>query len=121
MNKSKNILVVDDEPFMIGIWQDAFKILNHNVQTASNGNEAVDILKTKDIHLVITDIRMPVADGRTVLRYIKNNNINIKTVVSTGFMEEDLINSEFKVDHFIYKPFDLMSEIESLSEIIAEI
>ncbi len=121
MSNKINVLVVDDEPFMIGIWQDAFKILNHNVFTAANGNEAVDVLKDKSIDLVITDIRMPVADGRTVLKYLKHNASNIKTVVSTGFMEEDIINSEFKVDHFIYKPFDLMNEIDALSKIIDEI
>ena len=62
--KSKNILVVDDEEGIREILQMSLEIEGYNVQTAANGREALDILsKSPDQGLILLDLMMPVMNG----------------------------------------------------------
>ncbi len=58
-----NILVCDDEKDIVSALSIYLKSDGYNVYTAVNGEEAVDIIKTTDIHLVLMDIMMPVTAG----------------------------------------------------------
>lgn len=55
----------------------------------TNGEEALKALRTENIHLVITDIRMPVMDGLQLAREIHHRYPNIKTVILSGYAEFD--------------------------------
>ena len=86
-----SILVVDDmEIFLIElkrlkVWGDksGFKIID----TASNGKEALELLKKNSYDLILTDIRMPVVDGLQLLREVKKNKLCECVVILSEYSE----------------------------------
>lgn len=111
--KNKKILLVDDESILLEILQYNFLELGMQVETATNGQEAFVKLQASpaSYDFLLTDIRMPIENGITLLR-----NINIKAeefphlkiFVCSGF--HDLTEVEAKtlrVLHIFSKPFDL--------------
>ncbi len=65
------ILVVDDEPDWRAIIADWFGREGSHVLIAENGAEALDLIHTNRVDVVVSDVRMPVMDGITLLRNIK--------------------------------------------------
>ena len=66
-----NILIVDDEILIREVIKEYCLKENYNVYEASNGIEAVDYVKNKDIDLIIMDIMMPKMDGYSSIKEIK--------------------------------------------------
>lgn len=85
----------------------------YSVVTARNGLEAINILKIEDMHLVITDIRMPGADGIEVLKYAVRNNQETAVVILTAFGTLDAAVEALKEGAYDYltKPFKVMEII----------
>ncbi len=86
----KKILIVDDEPFIIKL---VTRVLTTYVKeitlfTAENGEEAISILGTELIDLVITDLQMPVMDGFQLIAYIMQNFHSLPIIVLTSYDPE---------------------------------
>ncbi|MCC9168408.1 response regulator [Pontibacter sp. XAAS-A31] len=60
------ILIAEDEPITLATMQMRLKKDGHEVSTASNGQEASELIQKNDFHLVITDIMMPFVSGLEV-------------------------------------------------------
>jgi len=72
-NKSKRILVVDDEPGVIEIYSEVLKDAGFDVDTASNGDEALQMAEAKEYHLILLDIMMEKGpNGLDCLKLIKS-------------------------------------------------
>lgn len=83
----KRVLIVDDEkPLLLSLqegfksFQDQFKVL-----TVENGQEAVEVLHSKPVDLVVTDLRMPKMNGFQLLTYLKKNFPTIPAIIMTAF------------------------------------
>lgn len=85
------------------------------VATASNGVEALQLVKEHSPSIVISDIRMPKMDGLELAAKIGEFDKNIQVVFISGYADVDLLKSAFKhqVVDYILKPVDL-KELESL-------
>lgn len=70
----KNILVVDDESSQLALSKELIKSVGMKCDTALNGEEALNKLKSKKYDLVLTDIQMPKMDGFKLVKAIKNNS-----------------------------------------------
>ena len=73
------ILLVDDEPFIVQGLKAMLEQGNQNceiVGEASNGKEALDFLKQREVDLVIADIQMPVMSGLELLETIRKEKIS---------------------------------------------
>ena len=83
----KNILVVEDEKTLLKVMAGLFKPYSDRfkVFTATNGKEAVKILESKSIDLVITDLKMPEMDGIELLVYMNNNFPAVPAIVVSAF------------------------------------
>jgi DNA-binding response OmpR family regulator len=102
------ILLVDDEsaitenltPFLI---RSGF-----NVSTASNGWEGLNKIKTTSYDLIISDVLMPIMDGRELLRTLRqeNNWIPVILLTQVGEAVERAMALEEGADDYINKPFD---------------
>jgi two-component system, chemotaxis family, chemotaxis protein CheY len=68
---SKNVLVVDDSTSMRQMVAFTLKDVGFEVIEGSNGQEAITRVAGKQIHLVITDLNMPVMDGMTLIRQLR--------------------------------------------------
>lgn len=104
-----NVLIVDDDLGLQKILGLALKKYQESfdVAFASNGAEALDIIKNKAIDLVVTDIKMPEVDGLALLADMSVNHPATPCIVLTSYtipgLEENLSN---KVFHFLKKPVD---------------
>ncbi len=104
-----SILVVDDERSM----RDFLKILlvkeGYQVETAHDGNSALELIKKHDFDLVISDIRMDGMDGLELLYSIKEQTPTLPVVMITAFASPDDAVSAMKNDAFDYisKPFNV--------------
>ncbi|MGQ9474106.1 MAG: response regulator, partial [Candidatus Caldatribacteriaceae bacterium] len=83
----KNVLIVDDEKSFLLSLADGLSAYaaDFNVLTAENSKEAVDILKSAKVDLVITDLKMPEMDGFELLAYMSRNSPSIPVIVMTAF------------------------------------
>ena len=84
MNKSKRILVVDDEKGIRFLLFEALLREGFEVSLARDGQESLEKLEKSDFDLVITDINMPRLDGIEMLRNMKKLGRKEKVIVMTG-------------------------------------
>lgn len=100
------ILIAEDEERMRKLIRDYFKKENFQVLEASNGVEAMEILKNNKVDLVILDIMMPYMDGWTVCTNVrKTSNIPIIMLTAKGEEEDKLLGYELGADDYVTKPF----------------
>lgn len=101
------LLIVDDEPLarigLSGLVRKSFPDFEI-VSTATNGNEAIEILKKEAFDLVITDIKMPASDGFDILRYIQNTEDKNSPlcVLLSSFEEFEYARTAMKLNAFDY-------------------
>jgi CheY-like chemotaxis protein len=83
----KNVLIVDDErPFLLSLTDGLATYANDfTVVTALNGKEAVKVLDSTEVDLVVTDLRMPKMDGFELLAHMSGQYPNIPVIVMTAY------------------------------------
>jgi len=79
------ILVVDDEEVIRELLSEILMDEGYEVDTAKEGNEAMEKIKRLPFELVITDIRMPGLNGMEILRETKKKNPSIEVIIITGY------------------------------------
>lgn len=104
-----NILIVDDNRMILNSLSAyfTFRLKDHPVLTAEDGQKAIEMMKTNPISLVLTDIEMPNVDGYQVISYAKKNHPSVPLIVMTGSWSLDLEMLVHKtgVARCIQKPF----------------
>ncbi|WAA09279.1 response regulator transcription factor [Fervidibacillus albus] len=103
------VLIVDDEllirqgiKYLLDWEKEGFEVIGE----AANGKEALQIIKTNQPHIVITDIVMPVLDGESLIKVIKREYPEIEIVVLSSFDQFEYVRSSFQngVVDYILKP-----------------
>ncbi|MFH1415708.1 MAG: polysaccharide biosynthesis protein [Elusimicrobiota bacterium] len=85
-NRDVDILIADDEKGIKNVLSKYFDGRGFNTLLASNGREAVEIIKSNNVSIAIIDIRMPgFMNGIHVLKQIKKMGKNIEVMILTGF------------------------------------
>ena len=108
-DSSRTILVVDDSVDMRNFLTN---ILSHDyhVLTASDGAEAEEIIRTKAVDLVVTDLMMPNVDGLELTQFIKRNKdydfIPVILLTAKTAIESRLQAMEDGADDYVTKPFE---------------
>lgn len=117
----ENILIVDDEknyPMIIGaLLEDE----GYTSLTASSGMEALDILNSEPVDLVLTDVKMPGMSGIQLLEKIKQLNFDIPVIVMTayGSVEKAVQAMHMGAYTFILKPFENQALLAHITKAIA--
>ncbi len=102
------VLIVDDNKFNLMIAKDFLSDFGCEPIEACSGQEAIDILKSEKIDLVLMDIQMPEMDGYEASRIIRKTNPELPIVALTADVIGDVAQkvSESGMNGFITKPFD---------------
>jgi len=82
--RSMRILVVDDEEIVRKSFSRVLADDGFEVETAENGEAAIEVLAERSFDLVVTDLRMPKVDGRALLRHVKAHFAETEVVLLTG-------------------------------------
>ncbi len=118
----QRILLVDDEEQMREILYEALSLMGHEVETASDGQKAVEKVRSMELDLVITDIHMPRMDGIQLINYLHEKHPHIDIVAITGHSTDytytDVVQSG--ASDFIIKPFTLNEMEAKVRRIVRE-
>jgi DNA-binding response OmpR family regulator len=119
--EKKPILVVDDEKNIRLTMFQALEPLEIPVQTAINGEEALQKLREDPFGLVFLDLKMPGMDGMDVLRRIRDDWPKIRVIIITahGTVESAVEAMKLGAADFIQKPFS-PGEIRELATLVLE-
>ncbi len=110
------ILVVDDERAIRDLLSDAVRHAGFEVLSASNGDEALSLIREKDIHIAICDIRMPGMNGIDLLQKIRDISPETIVVMITAYA-----SVETAVDALRYGAFDYILKPLIDEDVIAKI
>ena len=103
-----NILVIDDDESLVAIIAEVLEGDGFAVTTASSGEEALDLIRTKHFPLIITDIRMSGISGIELMQEIKKINQDIQVIIMTSYASVESTISALHLGAYDYllKPFD---------------
>lgn len=116
---SGRILIVDDEEDLRTLLAQVLENAGHQVQTVSNGKEAISRLGQEQFDLALLDIQMPTVNGIQVLKFIREHCPDTKAIMLTGYadLKHAMEAKEFGAREFIGKPYkieDIISTVERL-------
>lgn len=107
--KGLQVLIIDDEPLMRLSMVDALEGVGCEVTAAATGTEGIHALKKRAFDMVITDLRLPGADGLAVLKACKERDPNTEVILITAHGSVDTAVGAIKLGAFDYitKPFQM--------------
>jgi PAS domain S-box-containing protein len=114
------ILVVDDEPNILGITKMILEKHRYDVVSASDGPEALAIFaqQMQSISLVLTDVSMPYMDGVALVRSLRKMRPDVPIIASTGQSAEPSV-AEFQalnVKNFLTKPYNTQQLLTTIHD-----
>jgi len=103
------VLLVDDEPEFLETLVKRLRKRKLEVFSASNGKEALDLLKATPLDVVVLDVRMPDMDGIQTLREIKKIRPGVEVIMLTGHANVEVAIQGMELGAFDYlmKPMDI--------------
>ncbi|WP_127534389.1 response regulator transcription factor [Paenibacillus kobensis] len=120
------VLIVDDIPsqvdsFAATIPKDELGI--GRIHTAYSGQEALELYREHNIHIVITDIRMPEMSGIELIRHIREMGRKVKIVVISGYADFEYAQSivPYNTSGYLMKPVNPDQMRETLAKLAEEI
>ena len=119
------ILIVDDEAIILLSWENMLTSAGYDVETASNGNKAIEIALKQKPDIVITDLIMPEMNGVELCKRIKNISPDTEVVLLSGHPEAV---TNYKTDFIraggrntiLNKPLSLNEMITTVEAIMQE-
>jgi len=116
----KHILWVDDEIDQLKSHIIFLESKGYKVTEASNGDDAVALVGSKDFDLVLLDEVMPGKDGLTTLEEIKEKSPHLPVIMVTKSEEEDLMEQAIgkKIDDYLTKPVNPSQILSAAKKIL---
>ncbi len=114
------ILLAEDDKNLGGILKSYLEAKGYPTQLAVNGLEAINLFKKEEFDFCIVDVMMPVKDGFTLAKEIReiNKDIPILFLTAKSMQEDKLKGFEIGADDYITKPFnmeELLARIKAIS------
>ncbi|MBQ8519424.1 MAG: response regulator transcription factor [Agathobacter sp.] len=102
-----NVLVCDDEKDIVSALKIYLTSEGYNVFEASNGKEAVEVVESQEIHLVLMDIMMPVMDGiQAMVKIREKSNVPVILLTAKGEDTDKVLGLTVGADDYVTKPFN---------------
>ncbi len=112
-----NILVCDDEHDIVSALAIYLRSEGYQVLESFNGDEALDMLRSKTVHLVLLDIMMPKKDGLATLDELRRfSNVPVIFLTAKGEDTDKVLGLNVGADDYITKPFnpvELLARVKS--------
>jgi CheY-like chemotaxis protein len=115
----KKILVVDDEENIRLLFKEELEEEGYDVDTASNGLEALEKVKADSFDVIVLDIKMPVMDGIQALNAIKNMKKDQPVILCSAYGEFKQDLSSWVSDGYVVKSADTRELKETIKGILA--
>lgn len=121
----QKILIIDDEPHILLMLKKMLERAGYEIDIASNGNEGLELFKSKPADLVITDIIMPDKEGLETIREMKRLQSELRIIAMSGggkisadnYLETAKIFGASKV---LEKPFTQQQMVSSVRSLLGK-
>ena len=101
-----NVLICDDQPDIVNALKIYLTPEGYHLFEAYTGQEALDVVRKNDIHLILLDVMMPVMDGITAISKIREfSNAPIILLTAKSETEDKVLGLNVGADDYITKPF----------------
>ena len=114
----QRVLVVDDEASIRDLLSKTLALAEYEVDTAADGNTALDRMRAFNYDLLIADLKMPGMDGLTLIRQAKQIKADLPVIIITGFSTEssaiEAVN--LGVAGYLTKPFRVPQVLAAASK-----
>ncbi|CAB5116029.1 hypothetical protein D3OALGA1CA_2278 [Olavius algarvensis associated proteobacterium Delta 3] len=116
----KTVLLVDDEKALMDSLKAGLRVFFPDIhfEAALNGSEALKIMQSRPVDLVVTDIRMPGMDGYELVSMIRYSSTDVPVIAMSAFespkMKDTL--SDLGVLCFLEKPLSLQELVGAIQE-----
>lgn len=116
------LLVVDDEEHILMILKDSLEFSGFQIVTATNGEEALEVVAREKPDLVVLDVGMPKLDGWEVCRRLKGDPAtkSLPVIILTAYAQtsDQRKGMDLGADRFITKPCDLTYLVEEINSLL---
>ncbi len=107
---TRPILIVDDEPFNVDLLEQELEELGYTSESATNGQEALEMLEAEDFEAVLLDVMMPEMDGVEVLETLRLDGriSRLPVIVISSLNDIDYVRKclELGAVDYLFKPID---------------
>ncbi len=111
------ILVVEDEKNISTLICMALSQVGYKCETASDGENAADMLEKKRYDLILLDVMLPKIDGFELIEYIKDYDIPVIFITAKSDVKDRVKGLNLGADDYITKPFDI-AELQARVEAV---
>jgi len=103
------VLIVEDDQSLVDMLRDQLSAEHHVVESASDGQTALQLMKTYQYDVVVLDLMLPELDGIDVCRKYRQSGGNARILMLTGRtkLEEKELGFEAGADDYLTKPFHI--------------
>ena len=117
--EKNTVLVVDDDDAFRAVLVRSLRLSGYEVQAATDGKMALELIDRGGIKAVIADVNMPLMDGITLTRRIKTEYPDTPVILITGYFspEDFSASADIVADGFIMKPFKIKHITEILDKL----
>jgi DNA-binding response OmpR family regulator len=115
------LLVVDDDELICKWFKDVFEERGFSVRTASNGMEAVDILREASFDVLIIDIVMPKKGGLETVMELRHEHADIPLILMSGKVQVDSdvltrLAGQYRAEQVLKKPLELKKVLTAVNK-----
>lgn len=113
MYKNVNLLIVDDDPSIVKVFERIAKENEWSYEIARDGNQALEILNQSLVEVAVVDIKLPGFSGLQILEYVKKNNFLTEVIIITGVGTVESAIQAIKLGAYDYitKPFEDINKV----------
>lgn len=119
---SKRVLIVDDEPNILMSLDFLMKKNGFEVFVGRDGQEALDIINSEAIDLIVLDIMMPEVDGYEVCQHIRSSPSlrHMKVIFLSAKVKDTEVQKGYDVgaDYYMTKPFSTRDLVKKVKELV---
>jgi len=108
MQNKKVILIVEDEPDFVEICKSLLEETGYEILVAINGKQGIEAIQKNHVDMILSDGKMPLSDGYTLLNWVRSHCPNMPFILMTGYLERSEAEfAQLGIDGMFEKPFDL--------------
>ena len=113
----RTVLFVDDEEKILKSLKRSLTDEPYETLFAESGKKALEIIRQEEVHVIVTDLRMPEMDGLELLRIAREEYPHIIRLVLSGYVEIDVLLNAInngEILRFITKPWKSAAELKTI-------
>jgi DNA-binding NtrC family response regulator len=117
VKKDLFVMVLDDEPIVGERLKPVLEKRGFQVETFTESQKALERLREKKFHVLVTDLKMSGPSGMDILRYLKDHQCETQAIVITGYATiERAREAQYLNAEFVTKPFKLEQMVKLVAK-----